>query len=197
MHAWIGSCTRHTHPQFLVVISRRSHPIPSRTRKLSSLEPMVLLGRPSGRVGRRQDLLWPAQRKLRGLFLFVLRDRRFAPRAPTGLQGSPKWSSRTGALHRDRRGLRVYDSRAVIAGSSTRSLCGGDSSHARRRFLLHEMRRLFPALHDHDPRAVAAVLRSAATPRMLVAVFYSTSDGGSSLPFAIATLARSSPFFAP
>ena len=38
--------------RFPVVISRRSHPIPSRTRKLSSLEPMVLLGRPSGRVGR-------------------------------------------------------------------------------------------------------------------------------------------------
>ena len=43
--------------KFPVVISRRSHPIPSRTRKLSSLEPMVLLGRPSGRVGRRRDLL--------------------------------------------------------------------------------------------------------------------------------------------
>jgi hypothetical protein len=42
--------------KFPVVISRRSHPIPSRTRKLSSLEPMVLLGRPSGRVGRRRDL---------------------------------------------------------------------------------------------------------------------------------------------
>jgi hypothetical protein len=38
--------------RFPVVISRRSHPIPSRTRKLSSLEPMVLLGQPSGRVGR-------------------------------------------------------------------------------------------------------------------------------------------------
>ena len=40
-----------------VAISKRSHPIPFRTRKLSSSEPMVLLGRLSGRVGRRRDLL--------------------------------------------------------------------------------------------------------------------------------------------
>ena len=31
-------------PQFPVVISKRPHPIPSRTRKLSSSEPMVLHG---------------------------------------------------------------------------------------------------------------------------------------------------------
>ncbi|MDX6655117.1 MAG: hypothetical protein QOH18_2625, partial [Solirubrobacterales bacterium] len=43
--------------KFPVVISRRLHPIPSRTRKLSSLEPMVLLGRPSGRVGHCRDFL--------------------------------------------------------------------------------------------------------------------------------------------
>ena len=83
-----------THPQFLVVISRRSHPIPSRTRKLSSLEPMVLLGRPSGRVGRRQDLLWPAQRKLRGLFLFVLRSSCPPLSVPVQLGATPRWSAR-------------------------------------------------------------------------------------------------------
>src|SRR5258707_14808016 len=43
------------HPQFPVVISRRPHPIPSRTRKLSSSEPMVLHGKPCGRVGRCRD----------------------------------------------------------------------------------------------------------------------------------------------
>ena len=42
-------------PQFPVVISKRPHPIPSRTRKLSSSEPMVLHGQPCGRVGRRRD----------------------------------------------------------------------------------------------------------------------------------------------
>jgi hypothetical protein len=48
-------CGPERRDKFPVVISRRPHPIPSRTRKLSSLEPMVLLGRPSGRVGRRRD----------------------------------------------------------------------------------------------------------------------------------------------
>ena len=41
--------------QFPVVISTRLHPIPSRTRKLSSSEPMVLHGKPCGRVGRCRD----------------------------------------------------------------------------------------------------------------------------------------------
>src|ERR1700745_3742059 len=59
-------------PKFPVVISRRSHPIPSRTRKLSSLEPMVLLGRPSGRGGRCRDLLIKGPREeSRGLLSFV------------------------------------------------------------------------------------------------------------------------------
>jgi lipoyl-dependent peroxiredoxin len=44
-------------PRFPVVISKRLHPIPSRTRKLSSSEPMVLHGKPCGRVGRCRDLL--------------------------------------------------------------------------------------------------------------------------------------------
>ena len=38
----------------LVVIAKRVRPIPSRTRKLSSSAPMVLPGKPGGRVGRRQ-----------------------------------------------------------------------------------------------------------------------------------------------
>jgi hypothetical protein len=42
-------------PSFPVVISTRLHPIPSRTRKLSSSEPMVLHGKPCGRVGRCRD----------------------------------------------------------------------------------------------------------------------------------------------
>ena len=41
--------------RFPVVFSRRPHPIPSRTRKLSSSEPMVLHGKPCGRVGRCRD----------------------------------------------------------------------------------------------------------------------------------------------
>ena len=37
---------------FLAAIPKRSHPFPSRTRKLSSSGPMVLQGQPCGRVGR-------------------------------------------------------------------------------------------------------------------------------------------------
>ena len=42
---------------FPVVVSRGSHPFPSRTRKLSLLEPMVLRGQLCGRVGSRRDYL--------------------------------------------------------------------------------------------------------------------------------------------
>ena len=38
--------------QFPVAMSEGSHPFPSRTRKLSPPEPMVLRGKPRGRVGR-------------------------------------------------------------------------------------------------------------------------------------------------
>src|SRR5262252_7631593 len=42
-------------PKFPAATSKRPHPIPSRTRKLSSSEPMVLHGKPCGRVGRCRD----------------------------------------------------------------------------------------------------------------------------------------------
>lgn len=45
-----------------------SHPIPSRTRKLSLSEPMVLQGQPCGRVGRRRNYGAPFRKK-RGFFL--------------------------------------------------------------------------------------------------------------------------------
>ena len=41
---------------FLVVMAAGIHPFPFRTRKLSLPAPMVLGGRPPGRVGRRQNL---------------------------------------------------------------------------------------------------------------------------------------------
>src|SRR5256885_8520459 len=40
--------------RFPVAIAAESHPFPSRTRKLSPPAPMVLGGRPPGRVGRRR-----------------------------------------------------------------------------------------------------------------------------------------------
>ena len=42
---------------FPVILSAGSHPFPSRTRKLSLLEPMVLRGKLRGRVGSRRDYL--------------------------------------------------------------------------------------------------------------------------------------------
>ncbi len=46
-------CLRvHSVTHFPVAISEGSHPFPSRTRKLSPPEPMVLRGKPRGRVGR-------------------------------------------------------------------------------------------------------------------------------------------------
>jgi hypothetical protein len=43
---------------FSVAIAKRKHPFPFRTRKLSSFAPMVLLGKLSGRVGRRRKSLY-------------------------------------------------------------------------------------------------------------------------------------------
>src|SRR6266516_117476 len=42
------------------------HPVPSRTRQLSPPAPMVLPGRPGGRVGRRRDIFEKAARASRG-----------------------------------------------------------------------------------------------------------------------------------
>src|SRR5438270_9965503 len=44
-------------PRFPVAIAAESHPFPSRTRKLSPPAPMVLGGKPPGRVGRRRIIL--------------------------------------------------------------------------------------------------------------------------------------------
>ena len=41
--------------QFSAAIAKRQHPLPSRTRKLSSSAPMVLPGQLGGRVGRRRN----------------------------------------------------------------------------------------------------------------------------------------------
>ena len=53
-----------------MAIAKRSHPFPFRTRKLSSSAPMVLHGRPCGRVGRRRILNFSPSIYFEGLFLF-------------------------------------------------------------------------------------------------------------------------------
>ena len=58
---------------FSVVIAIRSHPFPSRTRKLSLSAPMVLHGQLCGRVGRRRNLFYKGldDQIIKALFLFV------------------------------------------------------------------------------------------------------------------------------
>jgi hypothetical protein len=60
--------------QFPVTIAKRTHPISFRTRKLSSSAPMVLDGRPSGRVGRRRNLFTEPliAKAVRGFRVFCL-----------------------------------------------------------------------------------------------------------------------------
>ena len=55
-----------------MAIAKRLHPFPSRTRKLSSLAPMVLLGKLSGRVGRRRSFSNPGLTtgRLRVFFIY-------------------------------------------------------------------------------------------------------------------------------
>ena len=83
--------------RFPVVIAAKSHPIPSRTRKLSSPAPMVLHGRPCGRVGRRRIFLGSPRPYGRGLRLFGPRERALAStsadRASSEARG-PKPNSR-------------------------------------------------------------------------------------------------------
>src|SRR6476620_5588482 len=63
---------------FPVAIAAGSHPFPSRTRKLRLPAPMVLGGRPPGRVGRRR--ISQARTPLRG------RSSRFTPRCGRRLE---------------------------------------------------------------------------------------------------------------
>ena len=68
-------------PTFPVAISRRPYPIPSRTRKSSFSEPMVLHGQPCGRVGRCRVNLQKASRHLEAFCFFVHAQR---PRGNSG-----------------------------------------------------------------------------------------------------------------
>src|SRR5713101_668257 len=65
--------------KFPVVIERRSHPFPFRTRQLSSASPMILRGQLCGKVGRRRDNTKAVGLKPNGLFLFSA-ERTMIPR---------------------------------------------------------------------------------------------------------------------
>src|SRR5206468_12601480 len=69
-----------------VAMAEGRHPVPSRTRKLSPLAPMVLPGRPGGRVGRRRDTL--AKRRPYGRrFRMPARRTRYGRRGRPGARG--------------------------------------------------------------------------------------------------------------
>src|SRR5258708_3558702 len=54
LHRGLGTgCSGHLH-RVTAAIAKGKHPVPSRTRKLSLSAPMVLRGRPRGRVGHRR-----------------------------------------------------------------------------------------------------------------------------------------------
>ena len=64
-------------PLWSVATVQRTHPFPYRTRKLSSETPMVLPGKPGGRVGyRRPSLRHPEAHKPRGVVRWGLAPRR-------------------------------------------------------------------------------------------------------------------------
>src|SRR6476620_397655 len=65
---FLPDLARHGNISFPVVVSRGPHPFPSRTRKLSLLEPMVLRGQLRGRVGSRRDYLKSSRENSRELF---------------------------------------------------------------------------------------------------------------------------------
>src|SRR6185295_6679290 len=104
---------------FPVVIGERSHPFPFRTRKLSSLPPMVLRGKLRGRVGHCRDYFEGPSPIATGLFFVrgasplelpctLTRRTPAAPsRAPTGTAprapGSPAAGAAAGAPPADPR----------------------------------------------------------------------------------------------
>src|ERR1700722_775598 len=65
-------------------IARGKHPVPSRTRKLSPSAPMVLRGRPRGRVGHRRTFL-SEKRALRGRLLCVVSPSALYPQETCGV----------------------------------------------------------------------------------------------------------------
>ena len=69
-HLWARRRALRRCALFLVVLAKRSHPIPSRTRSLSSSAPMVLHDFLCGRVGRRQGPLCSPSDASLGLFYF-------------------------------------------------------------------------------------------------------------------------------
>jgi hypothetical protein len=90
---------------FLAAIPKRSHPFPSRTRKLSSSGPMVLQGQPCGRVGRCRGFEGSLERV--GLLLFSAQN--LVSRFDRGLVSRFRSRTLRGAQSADSAGFRKSD----------------------------------------------------------------------------------------
>ena len=97
---------------FPVAMAGGKHPFPFRTRKLSPPAPMVLRGRPRGRVGRRRESLAEgAGHRMAGALLFFSAPGAIGSRR---LRAGDRACSRSTAIARERRRC------AVACGSAMR-----------------------------------------------------------------------------
>jgi hypothetical protein len=122
-----------------VAIAAESHPFPSRTRKLSPPAPMVLGGKPPGRVGRRRILCDRGRPNRPSPVSRWVRSRHGSPAAAVAFAGPPpvgrgsigrrepfSGAGRTGRIEGRR------PARSKIGGGAPSSPPGGTASDGRR-----------------------------------------------------------------
>ena len=97
-----------------MILAKGPHPFPFRTRQLSPSAPMVLRGRPRGRVGRRRGINFEP-RTSSWAFLFVSKATQIGSAALPGApaSGPPPSSARSGPASNGRVGRRLSLSRRV------------------------------------------------------------------------------------
>ena len=112
---WLSHCVT-------AVIASRKRPVPFRTRKLSSIAPMVLHSGGCGRVGRRRTSLWGVGVSLRPFKGFRSSHSLFScPKSGSSFAGLSRWPARAPRNPWPRCADRVYPSaagRPEVAGSA-------------------------------------------------------------------------------
>jgi hypothetical protein len=111
---------------FPVILAKGPHPFPFRTRQLSPSAPMVLRGRPRGRVGRRRGINFEP-RTSSWAFLFVSKATQIGSAALPGApaSGPPPSSARSGPTFGRRHSLRERRPRERFAwdNAGNKPLC--------------------------------------------------------------------------
>ena len=123
-----ASRTSHFECFFLVATPERSHPFPSRTRKLSSPGPMVLQGQPCGRVGRCRGFEGSAKAGPSSLFRFS----EPADAVPVAVARAPERRERSACAVRPWCVQRATRSTRVARWGLGRSVRSQDSPPSRR-----------------------------------------------------------------